>query len=85
MKAILAVLLLAATPAIAQVHVDGHFRKDGSYVPPHYRSTPDSSRANNWGSQGNTNPHTGQPGQINPYTPPAYPPTQPYQPSRPYR
>jgi hypothetical protein len=70
-------LLLAALAALSvptfaqqrQVQVDGHVRKDGTYVPPHYRTTPDSSRSNNWGSQGNTNPHTGQEGKVDPWAP----------------
>lgn len=80
MRYLVAVLALAAFPALAQVHVDGYIRKDGTYVPPHYRSTPDSSRSNNWGSQGNVNPYTGQPGTVNPYAPPTYTPPSYYNP-----
>ena len=45
------------------VRVRGHFRSDGSYVEPHYRTTPDRSRSNNWGSKGNINPSTGKRGR----------------------
>ena len=31
------------------VHVRGYYRKDGTYVRPHIRSSPDSSKANNYG------------------------------------
>lgn len=52
-----------STAAFAgDVHVQGYTRKDGTYVQPHYRSAPDSSRNNNWSTQGNTNPYTGQAG-----------------------
>ena len=76
MKRIAMVLVVAAlaSTAMAQrtVQVDGHVRKDGTYVPPHYRTAPDSSRMNNWSSQGNANPYTGQQGTVNPYSPPSY-------------
>ena len=76
---IIAALLLSAVSLAAvaaeTVHVDGYVRKDGTYVPPHYRTAPDSSRSNNWSSQGNVNPYTGEQGRVNPYTPPpAYTP-----------
>lgn len=31
------------------VFVKGHWRNDGTYVPPHTRSAPDSSKWNNYG------------------------------------
>ena len=52
--------------ASAQVHVDGYYKKNGTYVQPHYRSSPDSSKSNNWSAQGNSNPYTGQRGTQNP-------------------
>jgi len=44
----------------AQVHVKGYYRKDGTYVQPHYRSSPDGNPYNNWSYPGNTNPYTGK-------------------------
>lgn len=44
------------------VSVRGYTRKDGTYVPPHYRSAPDSSFYNNWSTRGNINPFTGKEG-----------------------
>lgn len=73
MKAIAAITLaLLSTAASAQVHVQGHIRSNGTYVAPHVRSAPDSSRFNNYSSQGNFNPYTGQAGRANPYTPPSF-------------
>lgn len=46
--------------------VRGHVRRDGTYVEPHYRTTPDRSRLNNWGSRGNINPFTGKRGTEDP-------------------
>ena len=45
---------------MAQVHVQGYHRKDGTYVKSHYRSSPDSSPYNNYSYPGNTNPYTGK-------------------------
>jgi hypothetical protein len=36
-------------------------------VQPHYRSSPDGSRLNNWSTRGNVNPYTGKPGTVDPY------------------
>jgi hypothetical protein len=44
----------------AQTHVDGYFRRDGTYVQPHMRSAPDRNPSNNWSYPGNTNPYTGE-------------------------
>jgi hypothetical protein len=70
MTKVLALLLAiaAAAPALAQssTHVQGYMRSDGTYVQPHYRSTPDSSRYNNYSAQGNYNPYTGQTGTRDP-------------------
>lgn len=44
------------------VHVRGYYRKDGTYVAPHYRTAPDSSRSNNYSHKGNVNPYTGKRG-----------------------
>jgi hypothetical protein len=69
MRTVLAAALCAlATVAYAgDTHVNGYFRNDGSYVQPHYRSAPDSSTYNNYSTQGNVNPYTGQAGTHNPY------------------
>lgn len=54
------------------VHVNGYTRKDGTYVAPHYRSAPNSTKADNWSTKGNVNPYTGKPGTkpLEPATPP---------------
>lgn len=65
-----AALLLASSALAAESHsVRGHYRKDGTYVQPHQRTNPDSSRSNNWSSQGNANPYTGEQGTVDPYAP----------------
>lgn len=32
-----------------EVHVSGYFRSNGTYVQPHVRTSPDSTRSNNYG------------------------------------
>lgn len=52
---LIGVLTLGLFPSLANaedVHVDGYYRKDGTYVAPHVRSSPDSDRSNNYGPSG---------------------------------
>ena len=66
---------------IADVFVRGYYRKNGTYVQPHYRSAPDKSYNINWTVAQNVNPHTGKVGTNVPTwndRPPSqslYPPT----------
>ncbi len=48
------------------VNVRGYFRKDGTYVAPHHRTAPDDNFNNNWSTQGNVNPFTGEVGTKKP-------------------
>lgn len=41
------------------VSVKGYYRKDGTYVAPYHRSSPDNTVKNNYDYEGNTNPYTG--------------------------
>jgi hypothetical protein len=68
--ALLAVNLAGtAGPALAQgYHLNqGYTTQSGTYVQPHYQTNPNATRMDNWSTQGNTNPYTGQPGTQNPY------------------
>lgn len=49
------------------VYVKGHFRRDGTWVPPHHRSKPDGNVWNNYSTTGNTNPYTGKEGTVDPF------------------
>ena len=62
-----AVITLFSTSILADVHVNGYVKKDGTYVAPHYRSSPNSSFDDNWSTKGNVNPYTGEEGSLNPY------------------
>lgn len=67
MKKLLILLALLSTTATADTYVNPHFRKDGTFVQGHMRSSPDSSTYNNYSSQGNTNPYTGSQGYTQSY------------------
>jgi len=47
-------------------HVRGYTRRDGTYVQPHKRTAPNSSRRDNYSTRGNVNPYTGKPGTVDP-------------------
>jgi endonuclease YncB( thermonuclease family) len=51
-----------ASSSSTNVNVRGYFRKDGTYVAAHKRTVPDANFDNNWSSQGNVNPYTGEVG-----------------------
>lgn len=63
MKLIAALMLvLAANVALADQYVHGYTRQNGTYVQPYHRSAPNSNRSDNYSTQGNINPYTGQRG-----------------------
>ena len=51
-----------------RVYVRGYYRKDGTYVKPHYRSAPDGNPYNNYSFPGNYNPNTRRITPGNPQT-----------------
>lgn len=46
--------------SFADVSVQGYYRDDGTYVPPHHRSEPNNTKSDNWSHEGNRNPYTGE-------------------------
>ena len=66
---IIAFGIFLATSVDAAVSVKGYYRKNGTYVQPHYRSNPDGNPYNNYSFPGNTNPYTGKvaPGNVDTY------------------
>lgn len=46
--------------------VTGYTRSNGTYVQPYHRTAPDNTMYNNYSSQGNVNPYTGQTGHVQP-------------------
>ncbi|MFD1610856.1 hypothetical protein ACFSCW_03465 [Sphingomonas tabacisoli] len=63
----MALVALAGT-ADAQRYTRGYVTRNGTYVAPHYSTTPNSTRWDNWSTRGNVNPYTGQVGTKNPYS-----------------
>ena len=51
-----------STMLLADTYVNGYYKSNGTYVQPHYRSSPNSTTSDNWSTIGNTNPHTGETG-----------------------
>lgn len=50
------ILVIFIYPAFAKdIHIKGYYRSDGTYVPPHIRSSPDKHRFNNYGPSRNRN------------------------------
>ena len=48
--------------------VKGYYKPSiGRYVAPHYKTTPNRSKFDNYSTKGNFNPFTGQKGKINPF------------------
>ncbi|MBK9938342.1 MAG: hypothetical protein IPP02_08105 [Chitinophagaceae bacterium] len=54
--------------AQSDVFVNGYYRKNGTYVQPHFKTAPNSSMFDNYSTKGNFNPYTGKPGWIDPYS-----------------
>ena len=65
-----AVAVLLPTRAFAQVHVKGYVKRDGTYVAPHYRSSPNGTTLDNYSTKGNYNPYTGKVGTRDLYSNP---------------
>lgn len=55
-------LALSTSLAFADTYVNGYYRSNGTYVAPHYRSDANHTKADNWTTRGNVNPHTGEAG-----------------------
>jgi len=47
------------------VYVGGHYKSNGTYVQPYYRTSPNNTVYDNWSTYPNVNPYTGQTGTKN--------------------
>jgi hypothetical protein len=61
-----AILVALGAYADASDYVPGHYRSNGTYVTPYYRSGRDTSYNNNWTVRPNVNPYTGRQGSLSP-------------------
>ena len=48
------------------VSVRGYTKRNGTYVAPHKRTAPNSTKGDNWSTKGNVNPYTGKEGTKEP-------------------
>jgi len=75
---VILLIMAAAGPVMGQIYgpdqtVHGYGRQDGTYVQPYHRTVPDHDPSNNYSTQGNMNPWTGQMGTVNPNNQPLTP------------
>jgi len=68
MKSIIITITIGmfASPCFGTTRVHGYTKKDGSYVAPHSRTSPNGAQRDNWSSKGNINPNTGKEGNREP-------------------
>ena len=59
-------LALATASMAADTYTHGYTRRDGTYVQPHYSSTPNDTKIDNYSTRGNTNPYTAERGTVDP-------------------
>ena len=71
--AITACLCLLAFASFADEYVNGYFKKDGTYVEGHFKTSPNVTNHDNYSTQYNVNPYTDTTGSRAPdYSPNAY-------------
>lgn len=58
--------LATASNAEAIQRVKGYTTKRGAYVAPHYKTSPNKTKFDNFSTKGNYNPFTGKKGTVNP-------------------
>jgi hypothetical protein len=58
----LAALCSFTTAAFADEYVNGYTRSNGTQVDGYYRSSPNNTQTDNFSTQGNVNPYTGESG-----------------------
>jgi hypothetical protein len=66
---ILGLILDFSGIAFADVQVNGYYKSNGTYVQPYVRTSPNSTKLDNYSTKGNYNPYTGQQGTLNVNTP----------------
>lgn len=65
--------VLVSGSAFADGTVRGYVKKDGTYVAPHVRTSPNSTKLDNYSTKGNYNPYSGKTGTKDPYKAPKNP------------
>lgn len=81
--AAIAAIMVTSVSADAQTRVRGYVKRDGTYVAPHVRSSPNRTTFDNYSTRPNVNPYTGEPGTQEPTYPSYRPSTPTYRPYTP--
>ena len=58
---------LVSSAFAGTVKVKGYTKKNGTYVSPSYRSTPNRTKLDNYSTKGNHNPYSGKTGKVKAY------------------
>jgi len=61
------VFLITINPCFADTRVRGYMRRNGTYVQPYEKTSPNNNRYDNYSTKGNNNPYTGKKGYESPY------------------
>lgn len=65
---LIGVLSFSASAEARTTRVRGYYKPStGHYVAPHYKTTPNRSKFDNFSTKGNYNPYTGKKGSVNPF------------------
>lgn len=65
---LIGVLSFSASAEARVTRVRGYIKPStGRYVAPHYKTTPNKTKLDNFSTKGNRNPFTGKKGTVNPY------------------
>jgi hypothetical protein len=65
---LLLIAMMFSFSAFSDTYVRGYYRKNGTYVQPHYRTNSNSTRLDNYSTRGNVNPYNGRVGTLDPYS-----------------
>ena len=61
-------LAMAPLAEARTTRVRGYYKPStGTYVAPHYKTSPNRTKLDNYSTKGNRNPFTGKRGTVNPY------------------
>ncbi|QQG40514.1 MAG: hypothetical protein HYV37_03015 [Candidatus Levyibacteriota bacterium] len=59
--------LVTASSVEALQKVKGYIKKNGTYVAPHFKSSPNKLKFDNFSAKGNINPFSGKKGTVDPF------------------
>ena len=61
-KLVIVCYVFSGNILLADDYVNGYYKKNGTYDKGHYRSSPNSTKKDNFTTDGNKNPYTGEKG-----------------------